>query len=444
MRRVNVGLLNEKHHLTLRPDADTMELLRRPPGPANGHQIAVTPTADRRGLTADLEGAMKQPNVPREEFEARQARSREMATQRGFDGLVVIGRAFYDRPGHLAYLTNHFPPFPTMADLEDWQGMGHGVLVLPCQGEPTLIVDGRAYREDLVAVGDVRLNTNLPRAVAEVIREKGLGAGRLGVVGWDLLPMSMYQALREALPGASWVPADDIVAGQRVVKSPAEQALLRRAAEVATAGLRAALEEIAVGKREREINAAGTAAAMRAGADFVRYLRVHSGPWSAWGSRWPQATERRLIKGDLVTLDIIGAVQGYGFDVLRTTIVGWDTLPEQRRMCNAVLQALGVALERARPGARVGDLVRAGLAVMEEAGFAAQMSRFMGHGIGLETVEAPLLVPHSDAELVPGMVLCIEPSIYVPGWGGCSIEEEVIVTEDEPEVITPLARRLWE
>ncbi len=387
---------------------------------------------------------MDQPTIPLAEFEARRARSQKAAAQRGLDGLLVVGRAFYDRPGHLAYLTNHFPPFPTMADLEEWRGMGHGFLVLPCRGEPTLIVDGRAYRDDLVAVDDVRLDTNLPRAVAEVVREKGLAGGRLGVVGWDLLPVSMYRALRTALPEATWEPADDIVAHLRMVKSPAEQALLRRAAEVAVTGLRAALEEIAVGKQEREINAAGMAAAMRAGADFVRYLRVHSGPWSAWGSRWPQATQRRLIKGDLVTLDIIGAVQGYAFDVLRTTIVGWDTLPEQRRMCNAVLQALGAALARARAGIRAGELVRAGLAVMEDAGFAAQMSRFMGHGIGLETVEAPLLVPDSDVELVPGMVLCIEPSIYVRGWGGCSIEEEVIVTEDEPEVITPLARRLWE
>ena len=387
---------------------------------------------------------MNDPTIPRQEFEARQARSRELAARRGLDGLVVVGRSFYDRPGHLAYLTNHFPPFPTMADLNDWRGMGHGFLVLPCRGDPTLVVDGRAYRDDLVVVDDVRLGTNLPRAVAGVIREKGLAEGDLGVVGWDLLPMSMHQALTEALPGVAWMPADDIVAAQRAIKSAAEQALLRRAAEVAITGLQAALNEIAVGRRESDINAAGTAAAMRAGADFVRYLRVHSGPWSAWGSRWPQASDRQLIKGDLVTLDIIGAVQGYGFDVLRTTVVGWDTLPQQRRMCNAVLQALGAAIERARPGVRVGDLVRAGLAVMEAAGYSAQMSRFMGHGIGLETVEAPLLVPDNDVTLVPGMVLCIEPGIYIPGWGGCSVEEEVIVTPEEPEVITSLARRLWE
>lgn len=384
------------------------------------------------------------PGIPRTEFEKRLERTQAAAGARGLDGLLVVGRSFYDRPGNLAYLTNHFPPFPTTADLDDWQGMGHGFLVLPATGDPILIVDGRAYREELVVVEDVRLDTNLPRAVAGAIREKGLAGGTIGLVGDDILPLSMYRSLTERLSDVQWMPASDIVENQRLIKSPAEQELLRQAAEVAVVGLRAALDAIGYKVRESDVNAVGTAAAMRAGADFVRYLRVHSGPWSAWGSRWPQALDRAMGKGDLVTLDIIGAVQGYGFDVLRTTIVGYDTLPEQRTMCEAVLHALAAALEHARAGVTVGEMVRAGLAVMERAGYAEHMSRFMGHGIGVETVEAPLLVPDSQVVLEPGMVLCIEPGIYIRGWSGCSIEEEVIITEDEPEVITRLSRRLWE
>lgn len=371
-------------------------------------------------------------------------RAQTAAGERGLAGLLVVGRSFYDRSGNLAYLTNHFPPFPTTADLGDWQGMGHGFLVLPAVGDPTLVVDGRAYREDLVAVEDVRLDTNLPRTVAGVIREKGLAGGTIGLVGDDILPLSMYRSLAERLPDVRWVPAGDIVENLRMIKSAAEQQLLSRAANVAVDGLRAALDTVGFGVREADVNAAGTAAAMRAGADFVRYLRVHSGPWSAWGSRWPQASDREMVKGDLVTLDIIGAVQGYGFDVLRTTTVGFDTLPEQRAMCEAVLHALAVVLERARPGVIVGKMVQAGLRVMEVAGYGRSMSRFMGHGIGLETVEAPLLVPDSDVELRPGMVLCIEPGIFIRGWAGCSIEEEVIITEGEPQIITHLSRRLWE
>lgn len=384
------------------------------------------------------------PAVSQTEFEERLARAQARAAEQELDGLLVVGRSFYDRPGNLAYLTNHFPPFPTTADLGEWQGMGHGFLVLPAAGPPTLVVDGRAYRKDLVVVEDVRLDTNLPRMVANVIAEKGLTESTLGLVGDDILPVSMYRALTERLPDVQWVPANDIVEQLRTIKSLTEQQMLRRAADVAVVGLRAALGKVGYGVREAEVNAAGTAAAMQAGADFVRYLRVHSGPWSAWGSRWPQALNRELAKGDLVALDIIGAVRGYGFDVLRTTIVGWDTLPEQRAMCEAVLHGLAAALEHARPGVTVGEMVRAGLAVMEEAGYGDHMSQFMGHGIGLETVEAPLLVPDSEIELQPGMVLCIEPGIYIQGWGGCSVEEEVIITEDEPEVITDLARRLWE
>ncbi|MBS1253543.1 MAG: Aminopeptidase YpdF [Anaerolineales bacterium] len=379
--------------------------------------------------------------ISRAEFEERLARTRAAAADRGLAGLLVVGRSFYDRPGNLAYLTNHFPPFPTMADLGGWQGMGHGFLVLPAAGDPILVVDGRAYREDLVAVQDVRLDNNLPRAVASVVSEKELGT--IGLVGDDILPLSMYRSLMDRLPDVEWALASDIVEEQRAIKSPAEQHMLRRAADVAAVGLRAALDTISYGVRENEVNAAGTAAAMAAGADFVRYLRVHSGPWSAWGSRWPQASEREMAKGDLVALDIIGAVKGYGFDVLRTTIVGSDTLPEQREMCEAVVRALSAVLGHARAGVTVGDMVRAGLGVMEQAGYGEHMARFMGHGIGLETVEAPLLVPDSDVELQPGMVLCVEPGIFIRGWAGCSIEEEVIITDGDPEVIVGLSRRLW-
>jgi Xaa-Pro aminopeptidase len=204
------------------------------------------------------------------------------------------------------------------------------------------------------------------------------------------------------------------------------------------------LDTVGHGVPETEVNAVGTAAAMRAGADFVRYLRVHSGPWSGFGSRWPQASDRQMLKGDLVALDIIGAVQGYGFDVLRTTIVGWDTLPEQRAMCEVVLHAVAAALDKARAGVTCGELVRVGLKVMEKAGYGEYANRFMGHGIGLETVEAPLLVPDSEVVLKPGMVLCIEPGIFIRGKAGCSIEEEVIITEDGSVVTTDVSRRLWE
>lgn len=113
-------------------------------------------------------------------------------------------------------------------------------------------------------------------------------------------------------------------------------------------------------------------------------------------------------------------------------------------MMNAILKTLARVTEAIRPGMVVGELVTQGLRRLEEAGYGAHASRFMGHGIGLETVEAPALTPDDQTRLEVGMVLCVEPAVYIPGWGGGSLEDEVIVRDGEPEVITTTALRLWE
>jgi Xaa-Pro dipeptidase len=382
--------------------------------------------------------------ISRSEFEERQERARRAVTARGWDALLVIGRSFYDRPGNVAYYANHFPPFPATVSSGDLRGMGHAALLLPVTGAPVLLIDGRSYRDDLVAVNEVHADANLPRGLAAILQDQALSTATIGLAGEDILPVGLFRELAALVPGVTWRPADALVNQQRMIKSPAEIALLRQAAQVAEAGLSAALDQVVVGATEAEVCATGTAAALRAGADFVRYLRVHSGPWSAWGSRWPQATDRRLARGDLVTLDIIGAAQGYQFDVLRTTVVGYDTLPEQQAVCTAVFKALAKAIQVARPGNTAGDVARAAHEVLDQAGYAEHASGFVGHGIGLETVEEPMLVPADATPLAAGMVLCVEPAIYIRGWGGCSIEEEIVVTEGEPELLTTLSRRLWE
>ncbi len=196
----------------------------------------------------------------------------------------------------------------------------------------------------------------------------------------------MYLSIAEALPSLTLEPANAVVRQQRIIKTFAEQALLRRAAGVSDTGLRAARGRIREGVTELEVCAAGIAAAIEAGADFVRYLRVHSGPYSSFGSRWPQAMPRIIERGDLV------------------------------RLANGLL---------------------------EQDGYGKHARTFMGHGIGLETVEEPYLTPEITTPLEPGMVICVEPGVYIPGWGGASIEQEVIITEGAPTTITPTPARQW-
>ena len=389
--------------------------------------------------------AARPEGISREEVLARQESARQRLAQAGLDGILVVGRSFYDRVGDLAYLTNHFPPFPATVFSGHQKGLGHGLFLLPARGPTALVIDGRAYRQDLVVADEVRGGSDLAQALVALLRDRGLAAARLGVVGEDILPVALWRDVTGALPALELPGADGILRELRRRKSPEEQRLLRRAAEVAGAGLEAAVRLLDAGQpvTELEVCAAGIAAAMREGADFIRYLRVHSGPYSAWGSRWPQAMARTIRPGELVDLDIIGACWGYQFDVLRTTVAGRRPDPEQRRVLEAVLEACRRAVAACRPGTPCEQVVRVANGYLEEQGYGRHARTFMGHGIGLETVEEPYLAPGDSTPLQPGMVLCVEPGVYIPGWGGVSIEEEIIVTDGEPEQITRYPARLW-
>ncbi|GAB4547196.1 MAG: aminopeptidase P family protein [Anaerolineae bacterium] len=385
----------------------------------------------------------ERPGITRDEFLERQARTRELADAAGYAGVMVIGRSFYDRPGPLAYLTNHFPPFPATEFDGPIRGLGHGLCILPVDGPTTLIVDGSFYRSDLIVADEVRVAADLPGQTAAVLQELRLGSSQVGLVGEDILPLAFFGELLDEMPDLDLVPDERLVARQRLVKSPAEQVLLREAAEIAGLGLKAAVEALQPGVTERQVCAAGTAAALAAGADFVRYTRVHSGPWSAWPSRWPQATGRVIEDGDIVALDIIGACQGYGFDVLRTTVCG-QLRPETRKLLEAALAATERAVDAARAGTPAQDVHQAACQALADAGFGQYLPGFTGHGIGLETVEAPQLRPGVREPLQPGMVLCIEPGIFIRDVGGACVEQEVIVTESgPPELITTFDARLW-
>lgn len=384
------------------------------------------------------------PPISREEVRSRQERARELAEREGYQALLVIGRSFYDRPGDLAYLTNHFPPFPSTVFSNVNRGMGHAIFLLPVTGTPVLLTDPRRHRPDLVAVEDVRPAADLGTATVQLLREKGLERARIGLVGDDILPAAFDRQFRTELPSLRLEPETSLVAGLRMIKSPAEQALLRRAALCADAALTTALETIqAGGATEREVCAAAFAAGLRAGADFLRYVRVHSGPWSSYGSRWPQAMDRRIEPGDVVALDAIGAYQGYQFDVNRTTVAGTAD-DEARQLLETTLEATEAAVATCVAGARISDVVAAAERVFARSPYADVFTGSMGHGIGLETVELPYVARGDDTELLPGMALCIEPSLFLPGKMGAAIEQEVIIQESgPPEVITPTPGRLW-
>lgn len=381
--------------------------------------------------------------ISHEEVLRRLERLKGLAQQQGLSGVVAIARSFYDRPANVAYLSNHFPAFPTGVFWGEARGLGHAAMVIPIAGDPVLLYD-TTCRRDLVPYQDCRQARNLTRAIVDVLREKQLQNLSIGLVGDDIMPVMMHREITAALPALRLQPADDLLIQLRLTKSQTELTLLREAAAVCDLGHQAAFSGIRDGATETDVCATGIAAAMAAGADFVRYLRTHSGPYSAWGTRWPQAMDRVMREGEMVALDLIGAFWGHQFDVYRCTVVGRRPTDAQRRHLEAALAATRAAIAAARPGVPAEDLVRVANQVIEDSGFGKYARTSIGHGIGYETIEVPLLAPGDKTPLQVGMVLCVEPGIYIPETGGACIEEEIIIRDGEPEVISRFEPRQWE
>jgi len=375
----------------------------------------------------------------RPELLERQGRARAAAARAGLAGVVALGRAFYDRPGPCAWLTGHHPPFLAAAPQPGLRGAGHAAFVLPANGATMLVCDPTGAREELVASDELWSTNDLWEGLAHALRAQGIDRGVVGVAGYDLLPAAIAASLARDLPGLELRPFDAELDQLRQVKSLVEQGLLGGAAACADAALARTVGELRQGASEREAAAAGTAAALLAGADHVRYLRVHSGPWSERTARWPPALERVPTEGELVMIDVIGARGGYAFDVARTILLG-EGSRARRELLDACGAASDASAHACRAGATVGDVLAASYAVYASAGLASHVRTFAGHGIGIETVESPLFSPASaEVELVAGMTLCVEPGVSVPGLGGALIEHELIVGTGPPRLLCATA-----
>ena len=134
-------------------------------------------------------------------------------------------------------------------------------------------------------------------------------------------------------------------------------------------------------------------------------------------------------------------MHGYSSDLTRVLVCG-EPSDRLRRIHQTVVLAQDAAIRKIRPGVRFQDVDRAARAEIENAGHGKQFGHALGHGIGLEVHEAPRLGPNQLGELRAGMVVTVEPGIYLPGWGGVRIEDDVLVTRDGCEVLSHLDRDL--
>lgn len=342
---------------------------------------------------------------------------REKLAERKFHALVCFSRA------NIRYLTG----FTGSA----------GVFVIGSDHEAVLITDGRyklQSKEQTKGTGiRIVITGGTEKAVAAAL--KRMGVKSVAVEG-RYCPVTFWEKLNEELKGAKikLESTVGIVEELRAVKDENELSYIRQAAQFADAAFEHALKVLKVGMTERELAWEIEAFMRTNGADAIAFPPiVVSGERTALPHGQP--SDRRIQKGDLVTLDLGAMVCGYCSDLTRTFVVGKPS-GEQQRLYLAVWEAQqrGIeALVAGQNGRKVDSVVRS---VLDKYGLKKLFMHGTGHGVGLEVHEVPFLGQRSKDAIKPNMVVTVEPGVYVPNFGGVRIEDLVLVTDTDPEVLT--------
>ncbi|WP_274651767.1 M24 family metallopeptidase [Paenibacillus humicola] len=243
-----------------------------------------------------------------------------------------------------------------------------------------------------------------------------------------------YAAWKTALDGVELVPVSGIVEQLRVIKDTTELAIMRDAAALADETFRHILGFIQPGVRETDV-ALEMETYMRArGASSTSFQTIVA---SGERSALPHgvASDKVIGKGELVTLDFGAYFGGYCSDLTRTVMVGAPS-DRHKEIYDIVLEAQLTALAGIKPGMTGREADALARDVIVKYGYGEQFGHSTGHGLGIEIHEEPRLSANSDQSLEPGMTVTVEPGIYIPGFGGVRIEDDIVITPDGNALLT--------
>jgi Xaa-Pro aminopeptidase len=277
----------------------------------------------------------------------------------------------------------------------------------------------------------------LPTATAETIDKLGFRS-----VGFDSahLTVAEFGTLREQAKSVDWKPESNRVEAMRAVKDVSEVAAIREAIDIAERAYTVFCALLRPHDCEKDLHDAMEGYIRRAGGTCSSFP-----PIIAAGERaaLPHAppTGKRIADSAMLLVD--WGATGWLYKSDLTRVLALNTIsPKLEEVYGVVLRAQTTAIRAARPGVHAKDVDAEARAVIAQAGFGDFFGHGLGHGIGLDIHEAPALRPNSEAVLEPGNVVTIEPGIYLPGWGGVRIEDDILVTPDGCEVLTRVPKEL--
>ncbi|MGC7873522.1 M24 family metallopeptidase [Desulfosporosinus sp. SYSU MS00001] len=269
--------------------------------------------------------------------------------------------------------------------------------------------------------------------------DMGLQSKRVGFEG-DFITYTDYEKLRQSFAQSELLSLPSLINNLRSVKDDQEIPLIRQAVQIADEAFAEVLKAIEVGQTEEEIGLNLEFSMRRRGASGGSFeFIVASGLRSAMPHG--TASPKKVQMGEFLTMDFGAIYQGYCSDITRTVFLGEPT-EKHRELYAIVLAAQRAGIAAVAPGRTGREVDAAARNIIEDAGFGEYFGHGLGHSVGLAIHEGPNFNQREERVIEPGMVLTVEPGIYIPDWGGIRIEDMVLVTEDGCEVLTRAPKEL--
>lgn len=365
-------------------------------------------------------------DFPDEEFEARIERAQRLMAEARLDALWLTTEA------EVRYFTG-FRTLFWQSPTRPWH------VVLPAKGKPIAIIPG--IGAELMAstwVEDIRTWPS-PRGTDEgvsLLIDALSGMDRVGVpMGAEASlrqPLNEFNAVTSAI-GAELIDCTPLIQTLRFIKSDAELAVIRQICAIGSAAFDRAPDLFRIGQPLNDAFRAFKIALLEEGAEDVPYLVGGAGP-DGYGDVISPPSATPLAEGDILMLDTGATLQGYFCDFDRNFALGRAS-DAARRAYAALHRATDAGLNAARPGATCADLFRAMAAELDGD---SEIGR-LGHGLGMQLTEWPSIAPFDRTVLKPGMVMTLEPSIEVTDTTMMVQEENILITEGAPVLLTTRA-----
>ena len=398
---------------------------------------------------------MSTTGISKETYQLRFKKIQEFLKEEDLGALLVYSPPMehkWGQTGHVSYLSGW----------ADHDRLIDCFVVVPLQGEPTLLFAGMPYMRELALevspLDDVRLvravdpnavavdpkKGNAPRSVAEetlaILKDNGVGGKDVGVAGVENMPVLFYRSLSQEL-GDKFKPVKDIVAQLRYTKSPEEVEMMRQSARLSDLGFETMLKVAKPGLRGIEIIAEMERAVRLKGADHAKYW-LASGPAPDWSDVKLEIKPpmRVLEEGDLMAACSYVVYKGYWCHGQRTGVLV-KPCAELDEICTITREAQEAGLELMKPGTPVGHIARAVREKVEEQGWEIQGGR-IGHGIGLDYGESPNLNESNETLLEAGTTAIVHATFSIPSSGKMFVPlgDLCHVTEDGPELLMSFQR----